>query len=65
MAMDLILDGVEVHRWYAGLVAKIQTLLHKNWNVRVGHTLWEGNNCANWLAKEGAKKESEWVSLQL
>ncbi|KAL4293175.1 hypothetical protein HN51_043650 [Arachis hypogaea] len=42
---------------FAGLLANIQELLQRDWQVQVEHTLREGNSCADWLAKDGAKDD--------
>ena len=42
------------HRYY-NIVHAIRKCLSLNWNVNLKHTLREGNRCADYLAKLGAR----------
>ena len=39
----------------AGVIACIRDFLHRDWLVRLQHTLREGNACTDFLAKTGAR----------
>ncbi|TKY72357.1 hypothetical protein E2542_SST01096 [Spatholobus suberectus] len=36
------------------LLHNIRVFLGMEWTLTFRHSLWEGNSCANWLAKHGA-----------
>jgi hypothetical protein len=42
-----------INVWYhnAAIIHNIKKLLAREWRVKVVYTLWEGNVCANYLAK--------------
>lgn len=42
------------------LVADINSLINRAWQVDMGHTLREGNTCADFLAKHGTLQEESW-----
>lgn len=39
--------------------------LHKNWRVTIQHTLREGNQCADFLAKMGSRFEDKWCCIDV
>lgn len=52
--MLILLENIHV---YAPLIANIRDLLQIDWEVSIHHTLREGNNSANFLAKLGSGME--------
>lgn len=46
---------------YATLIQDIKDLLNLDWLASVDHTLREGNNCLDFLAKTDASSTSEYV----
>jgi ribonuclease HI len=48
-------DPVNDWHHYAAIIHNIKELLLRDWRVKVVHTLREGNACANFLAKFGAR----------
>jgi len=46
---------------YATLIQDIKDLLNLDWRASIGHTLREGNRCADFLAKIGASSTLEYV----
>ena len=54
MALDLIMSDVQSHHPHAPLISQIVQLQHRDWIVNFHHTLRQGNECADWLAKHGA-----------
>jgi ribonuclease HI len=52
--IKLLSDSVNPWHHYAAIIHNIKDLLAKDWNVKVVHTLREGNACADYLAKLGA-----------
>ena len=61
-AVNLISGGVNGHHMYAGVIHSIRSLLRKDWEVEVAHTLREANSCVDWLAKGGARDS---ISMKL
>ncbi|MED6172519.1 hypothetical protein PIB30_118000 [Stylosanthes scabra] len=57
MAVTLVSDDLDYHHQYAGLLADIQNLLRRDWEVQVQHTLRDMNSCADLLAKKGARDD--------
>lgn len=45
------------------VIHQIQDLLKQAWTVTLRHTLREGNQIADWLAKAGARQELPWKEL--
>ncbi|KAJ1441335.1 Reverse transcriptase-like [Sesbania bispinosa] len=63
LALSLIENGVpNVHK-YASIIPDIQTLLRAPWDVSFKHTLREGNQSADHLAKFGVSSSEELVVL--
>ncbi|KAJ1424746.1 Ribonuclease H domain [Sesbania bispinosa] len=54
LAVHLIHNKVVNFHRYATLLREIQALLDKDWSVSLKHSLREGNQCADYLAKQGA-----------
>ncbi|KAF7824839.1 ribonuclease H [Senna tora] len=48
---------IEVHM-YGSLIGEIRELLERNWEARLIHTLREGNQCADYLAKLGSRSNN-------
>ncbi|KAJ1409532.1 Ribonuclease H domain [Sesbania bispinosa] len=53
LALSLILGDVSNFHQHAGVVKEIRKLISQDWNVTMAHTLREGNQCADYLAKFG------------
>lgn len=53
MAVKLINSGSTPINMHRSLFVAIQYWLHKDGSVTISHTLWEGNQVANWLSKLG------------
>jgi ribonuclease HI len=62
-SVNLIRDGVSAHHRFANEIYSIRTLLAKDWNVMINHTLREGNACADVMAKMGALSNSHLVKI--
>lgn len=58
MALDLIMSDVQSHHPYAPMINQIVQLQHRDWIVHFQHTLRQGNECADWLAKHGASSSN-------
>jgi len=54
MALDFIMSDVQSHHPHAPLISQTVQLQHRYWIVHFQHTLRQGNECADWLAKHGA-----------
>jgi ribonuclease HI len=55
LAIKLISEPVNTWHHYAAILHNIQELLARDWQVHLLHTLREGNACADYLAKMGAR----------
>jgi ribonuclease HI len=55
IVIKLLSDHVNDWHCYAAIIYNIKDLLARDWRVRVMHTLREGNACADYLAKIGAR----------
>ncbi|KAF7806654.1 ribonuclease H [Senna tora] len=53
-ALQSVEWATDVHI-YRSMIKKIRELLGREWEVRLVHTLREGNQCADYLAKMGSK----------
>jgi ribonuclease HI len=58
-ALKLIQEGVPSTRPYAPLVDYIRSLIHKEWQLVLVHTLRKGNASVDWIAKLGASLVQE------
>ena len=54
MTLDLIMSDVQSHHPHAPLISQIVQLQHREWIVNFHHTLRQGNEYADWLARHGA-----------
>ena len=54
IALDLIMSDVQSHHPHAPLISQIVQLQHRDCIVNFHHTLRQGNECADCLAKHGA-----------
>lgn len=52
-AVELVMQGVATHHPLANEISVIKNVLDRDWNCKVFHTLREGNQCADFLAKKG------------
>lgn len=52
--ITLIREQLPPFHKYAVIVQDIHDLLQRNWEVVIRHTLREGNQCADFMAKMGA-----------
>lgn len=62
-AIELVVQPCNPCHQYAAIVHLIQDLLQKQWTVELTHTLREGNQIADWLAKAGARQSLPWEVL--
>ncbi|KAJ1434634.1 Ribonuclease H domain [Sesbania bispinosa] len=61
LAISLVKEDVSRFHKYAGVVREIHYLLSLDWDVVLLHTLREGNQCADFLAKHGVAEDSPFV----
>ncbi|CAJ2657171.1 unnamed protein product [Trifolium pratense] len=54
-AIKLITEPVDKWHHYAAIILTIKDIIARDWRVRISHTLREGNACADYLAKLGAR----------
>lgn len=54
LAIDLILGDVNSFHLYHPLILKIQNFINLQWDLSFNHLYREGNQIADWLAKEGS-----------
>lgn len=54
IAIDLLKNEVPKFHQQAALICSIKDLLQRQWEVSILHTLREGNQCADFMAKLGA-----------
>lgn len=59
----MIHEGVPIHHHEANEVVAIKQLLAQDWRVEIYHTYREGNQCADFLAKLGARTDDPIVIL--
>ncbi|KAJ1395188.1 Ribonuclease H domain [Sesbania bispinosa] len=57
-ALSLISGSTPMYHKYAAILGKIASFINQEWTVKFEHILREGNSCADWLAKLGAKSSS-------
>src|ERR1044072_2929243 len=57
LSVSLIQTQLSQFHEYAVIVGNIKALLRREWEVRLCHTLREGNMCADFLAKAGARQD--------
>lgn len=62
-ALQLVLDDLNIWNRYASVIQSIKDMLRRNWDVRLAHTLREGNACADFLAKAGAADVARWTEF--
>ncbi|KAJ1416257.1 Ribonuclease H domain [Sesbania bispinosa] len=53
LAVELVQKGVDHYHLYATIIYEVRALLNRDWTVEVVHTLREGNQAADLLAKKG------------
>ena len=53
--LGLIRDGNQDFHMFGNEIAIIRGMIRRNWEFQLHHTLREGNQCADWLAKLGAR----------
>ncbi|KAJ1408150.1 Ribonuclease H domain [Sesbania bispinosa] len=63
LAVELIRKGVDRFHHYAAIICEVRALLDRGWNVEVVHTLREGNQAADFLAKKGTLELSSFILL--
>jgi ribonuclease HI len=56
--VSLIKNGILPYQLFANEIQRIQQLLGKDWPFAFDHTFWEGNACADMLAKKGVSANS-------
>jgi ribonuclease HI len=57
-AITLLTEPVDEWHHYAAILLNIKDILARDWRVKVTHTLREGNACADFLAKLGARNDA-------
>jgi len=55
LAIKLLSEPINIWHHYAAILHNIKELLARDWHVHLLHTLREGNACADYLAKMGAR----------
>lgn len=63
LAVSLIQQGVSPLHRHANELAIIHDLLRRDWEITINHTYREGNFCADFLAKMGARCNEPLVNL--
>lgn len=63
-AVDLVLAPPAPRHLYAALLMDIRDLLARAWNVKLVHTLQEGNVCADFLAKYVLSRMRIWCFVK-
>ncbi|XP_057444631.1 uncharacterized protein LOC130736871 [Lotus japonicus] len=63
LAVSLILRPPSEFHENAAIIRAIGDLLNRSWEVHLQHTLREGNFCADFLAKAGARQQSEYLPV--
>lgn len=58
-ALALINEGVNSFHPFGPLIFQIQSLKSLQWSLFIQHTLREGNECAEWMAKTGASRDDD------
>ena len=59
VVVDLVLSNSITNRDYSSLLNDCRYLLSKFQQIRVNHTFWEVNRCANGLAKRGCSQQED------
>lgn len=59
----MVREGVAIHHREANEIQLIRNCLSRDWSVHVHHSWREGNQCANFLAKIGARSDEVLVVL--
>lgn len=63
MIVDYVCKEVDVCHRFAPIIHDINVLLPKEWSTSLSYTYREGNQCANYLAKQGARQNDKLVLL--
>jgi ribonuclease HI len=63
--IKLLNDSVNGWHHYAAIIHNIKDLLARDWRVKVVHTFREGNACADFLAKLGARNLEAYSSVAI
>jgi hypothetical protein len=61
--INLIKEGVTIHRHFANEIICIQKLLTNDCEVTLSHIFREGNTCADVLAKLGVGSDSSLINI--
>ena len=64
LIVQFIFNGVSPCHRYAAIIHDIKMALARDWIVTLRHTYREGNQSADFLAKQGARQEEDLVLLQ-
>jgi ribonuclease HI len=64
-ALKLISEPVDEWHHYAAIIRNIKEILNRNWHVVILHTYREGNACADFLAKHGARNNRGFTSIAI
>lgn len=52
--VQYINNGVSIHHRYSNEIEESRRYLSLQWDIKISHGCWEGNQCADFLAKMGA-----------
>jgi len=63
VTLDLIMSNVQPHHPFASLISQIVQLHSRDWIVNFHYTLYQGNECTNWLAKHDASSSDALIVL--
>ncbi|XP_057453005.1 uncharacterized protein LOC130744861 [Lotus japonicus] len=64
LAVALVTDPPSPFHVMVVLIHNIVDMLHRSWEVRLLHTLHEGNFCADFLVKMEAQQDSGFLLVQ-
>ncbi|KAK2377199.1 hypothetical protein QL285_077906 [Trifolium repens] len=65
IVIKLIYDPVNAWHHYVAIILNIKDILARDWRVKVVNTLWEGNACADFLAKLGARSLEAFSTISM
>lgn len=57
----LLNEANTLYHLYGNEVALLRKLLQRNWQVHISHIYREGNSCADWFAKTGARNNADFT----
>ncbi|KAJ1405483.1 Reverse transcriptase-like [Sesbania bispinosa] len=64
LAVGFVHEDVSRFHHHASIIYEVKVMLTRDWNVELVHTLREGNQAANLLAKKGISDGNPFIMLQ-